>query len=50
MKLLLQFIEKMISPGNNVIEAELSLHQTAKMSQTQALQQLHHTQVILVIL
>lgn len=40
----------MTSPGNNVIEAVLSLDQTPQMPETQALQQLDHTLVVKVIL
>lgn len=40
----------MISPGNNVIKALLSLEQTPQMPEAQALQQLDHTQIVKVIL
>lgn len=40
----------MISPGNDIVEAEFSLDKVAKMSQTEAFQQLDHTLVIQVIL
>lgn len=40
----------MIVPGNDMIEAELSLDQAPQLSQTQTLQQLDNTLVIQVIL